>query len=295
METFQCMLAGKAPKNLNTLLLPTSGSWKLDGIRALNLEGVMVSRKMKPLPSEQVQEMFGDPTLDGLDGEIIAGPANAEDVYRRSMSSIMSGNNPDDLTFYVFDDYSEPDKPHSERLKIAARKIGKRKNFVIVKHHRLETVADILALEAEALEQGYEGLMLRSLGGKYKFGRSTEREQYLLKLKRFEDSEAVIHEVVELMHNDNEKTINETGHAKRSSHKANLRPAGKLGAVEVEDVKTRVRFSVGTGFNDADRVALWGNRKNLPGMVIKYRYFPGGSKEKPRFPTFVGFRDAIDM
>ena len=43
------------------------------------------------------------------------------------------------------------------------------------------------------------------------------------------------------------------------------------------------------------RVELWKDRANLVGKFIKYKFFPSGSKDRPRFPVWLGFRDKIDM
>ena len=42
------------------------------------------------------------------------------------------------------------------------------------------------------LDDGYEGLMLRAPDGPYKFGRSTVKENTLLKVKNFLDDEAEV-------------------------------------------------------------------------------------------------------
>jgi DNA ligase-1 len=57
----------------------------------------------------------------------------------------------------------------------------------------------------------------------------------------------------------------------------------------------KVRFKVGTGFTQAQRDELWGKKAGMVGKIIKFRYFPTGMKDAPRFPTFVGFRDPRDM
>jgi DNA ligase-1 len=73
-------------------------------------------------------------------------------------------------------------------------------------------------------------------------------------------------------------------------------PAGILGGFEVKDLKTGVSFKVGNGFELKERVDLWAAPTiGLLGKIIKYSYFPTGSKEKPRFPVFRGFRDKRDM
>ena len=68
-----------------------------------------------------------------------------------------------------------------------------------------------------------------------------------------------------------------------------------MGALQVRDVGTGVEFDIGTGFTEGDRLALWAIRDDLAGDVIKYKFFAGGVKDKPRFPVFLGFRDSIDL
>jgi len=67
----------------------------------------------------------------------------------------------------------------------------------------INSAEELDAFEAACLRDGFEGVMLRSPSGRYKFGRSTLKENLLLKLKRFEDAEAQIIGFEELSHNAN--------------------------------------------------------------------------------------------
>jgi DNA ligase-1 len=137
---------------------------------------------------------------------------------------------------------------------------------------------------------GYEGVILRAPHAPYKFGRSTVREGYLLKVKRFQDSEAQIIGYEEEMHNGNEATINALGYTERSSHAENRTGKGTLGALVVRDLVTKVEFKIGTGFTPAERLKIWALRHEHLDDVVKYRFFPVGVKDKPRHPSFLGFR-----
>ena len=44
-----------------------------------------------------------------------------------------------------------------------------------------------------------------------------------------------------------------------------------------------------------DRVTLWLDRSSLIGKVVKFSHQPSGAKDAPRFPKFIGFREAWDM
>jgi DNA ligase-1 len=140
--------------------------------------------------------------------------------------------------------------------------------------------------------------MIRDPNGPYKAGRSTLKEGYLLKLKRFVDAEAEVVGYQELFHNANEATTNVFGRTERSGHRENMIPMGMLGALTVRGIngtyKDRV-FNVGTGYDEATRIQLWKERGTLAGRIITYRFQEIGSKDKPRVPTWQGFRDPADQ
>ena len=68
-----------------------------------------------------------------------------------------------------------------------------------------------------------------------------------------------------------------------------------LGAVSVRDIVSGVEFEIGSGFDDAIRAEIWADKDNYIGKILRYKYFPVGSKDRPRFPVFQGFRDPIDL
>lgn len=295
MPNIQCMLAAKTP-DMTKLTFPLLVSKKLDGVRCLIVDGVAYSRNMKPIASRQVQSLFGRRELNGLDGELIAGLANAKNCYRRTTSSVMSAANPDDITFHVFDQWNS-DEPFRNRARHIAEILRRLKNERVewVEQKTITSIDELQDEEERALTQGYEGLMLRAANAPYKYGRSTAREGYLVKLKRFCDAEARVIGYEELMHNANEKTTNALGRTARSAHKTGKQAGAMLGALCVQCLTTGATFNVGSGFTAAEREALWAVRGKLEGRIIKYRYFPTGNKGKPRFPVFCGFRSPDDM
>lgn len=292
--TFRPMLAAK-PDSMDQIKFPVMASPKLDGIRCLVIGGRLMSRSLKEIPNNYIQEIFkGLP--DGLDGELILGDA-WDDPYRRTVSAVMSEDGePKNIQYCVFDNF-KLNLPFQKRYESlwCAKEILAYSRLTVVQHQIVDDLGALENIEQIAVAKGYEGLMVRSLGGPYKQGRSTVKEGYLLKIKRFLDGEAEIVGFEERMHNGNVATKNALDRTERSTHQANLVGRGDLGALVVRDIKTGVEFNVGTGFNDTDRAAIWESRVASMGRVIKYRYFPTGAKDKPRFPTFEGFRDARDM
>ncbi len=284
MLAVQCELA--------QLKYPLYASPKLDGVRGVVIGGVLHSRSLKLFPNQHVHSLFSKPEYNGLDGELILGDPRAKDVFRVTSAACQRHEGTPDMRFYVFDRYDQPGT-FIERWADQPADFGP--PIIPVAQYRVDDEAQLLQLEAECLAQGFEGLILRSPDGPYKFGRSTLREGWMLKLKRFLDSEAEIIEVIEEMENTNEKKTSELGRSKRSSHQAGLVPKGVAGAFRVKDCSTGVEFVVGTGLTDEDGINYWRHRHQLPGKILKYKYFPVGVKDAPRFPVFLGMREAWDM
>ena len=89
--TVKPMLAGKATDEQISKLFDQFGemyaSPKLDGIRCMIQNGVALSRSLKPIRNEYIQNILGGMELfNGLDGELIVGDPTAHDVYRTTTS-----------------------------------------------------------------------------------------------------------------------------------------------------------------------------------------------------------------
>ncbi len=286
VDMFRPMLATDA--ELDKLKFPLLASAKLDGVRAVVRDGVVYSRSNKPIPNAFVQEKLS--WAEHYDGELIVGPPTSKSCYRDTVSHVMSQDKTDfDLRFYVFDHIQNLAQPYSTRIKHTNILCDRSRRH---KQHVVTCIDTLLALEEKMLNEGYEGLILRDPNAPYKRGRSTVKEGYLLKLKRFVDAEAEVIGFEERMHNGNEATVNELGRTKRSSHKAGKTGRGDLGALVVRFGE--VEFSIGTGFTDDERNAIWMAQDKYHGRLAKFKYFPVGVKDAPRHPVFLGWRDRSD-
>jgi DNA ligase-1 len=283
------------------LKFPLLGSPKLDGIRAVGRDERLKSRKLLDLPSAQAQALFGH--LIHFDGEIIAGSSTAPDVYNVTQSYVMSKDKQHpELTYYVFD-WADPEAayhPFNHRMLLLAKAVAdlNRVDVKLVPQVMIHNLEELIAFEEEMLALGYEGIMLRDPTGMYKHGRSTFREQTLMKLKRFEDFEAQVVGLVEQMTNTNVAEKDELGHSKRSSAKAGMVGAGTLGKFlvhyDTDEGQDLLEIPCGV-LTHKQRKAIWEDDGLAIGQYIKVRHFPIGAKNKPRLPRCVGFRDRMDF
>jgi DNA ligase-1 len=276
---------------------------KLDGIRiTMHPELGPVSRTLEPTPNRALRKFFEDQfdVLKGLDGEFIWGNYPAADYSFQKTFSKYSSHMDSDLSqvhYYAFDDISDSGDIMVDRAWRYTKRV-KEADLPWLHAVAQPKVFDQEAFEAcerEALEQHYEGVMLRKASSLYKEGRSTWREGGLGAIKRFEDAEAVVIGFEEMEHNENEATTDARGYTKRSSAQAGKMAAGTLGKLVVTGHTSSpfagIEFKVGSGFTKEQRQALWDDGIDVHrGRVVTFKYQPHGIKVKPRAPIFKSFR-----
>jgi len=285
------MLAGKA--DISAIRYPVLVTHKVDGIRCLKIDGRAVTRKFKSVPNNYVRSLIERSSLpSGIDGELIVDGA----AFNDTSSGIMSIDGEPDFRYLIFDyvERGNLSEPYSDRMRRLS-KLDVPKWGAKLLPTKVVDYGALLEYESRALADGFEGIMIRSPDGPYKCGRSTTKEGFLMKLKRFEDSEAKVVGFEEKMHNANDATKDAFGRTERSSHKANMIPTGVLGALVVAWGSDEVMFRVGSGFDDAQRKDIWLHQRKYIGRLVKFRFQPSGLKELPRFPTFIGWRHEDDL
>jgi DNA ligase-1 len=298
-------------KNLADVKFPVLGSPKIDGFRCVIRDGKALTRSLMPFPNLHLNKLFNKKELNGLDGEIVAGDPFGEGVYSRTSSAVTSVKGEPSLTLYAFDVTNAPDVPywtkrafvvdgyrtypgryHSIRLPLNP-------NVLLVQQWFIQNLQDLEKCLADNLDAGYEGIMLRSPQSLYKYGRSTMREQYLMKVKPFEESDCVVLGVEEKLTNTNE----EGNAGRRRTLKAGMVPAGTLGKMLVRDLKSGAEFYLGLGkMTHAEAALHWANRDarakegGIVGRVAKYKFQRIGMvTSAPRQPIWLAWREKFDL
>lgn len=294
---------------------PCLASPKIDGFRAVKIPGVdkLVAYSLKPFPNPYVQELFGRPQLDGFDGELTVGAPNAPDVIQRT-AEVMRLKGEPNVWFNVFDYFGNPDLAATDRQTILQTKLAMLreefpdaewlKRVTYVNQTVLATPDELDDYEARALAHGYEGVVTRAPDNAYKYGRSTTKEQTLIKVKRFVDSEAVIEGFSPAQHNTNTAIRNALGRLERSSAKAGKVDLPMVGKIHVFDFKgpgdTYRSFDIGPGtLTHKQREDLWrawmANPQALKGLIVTYKHLLHGEKDNPRHGNFKCFRDPLTI
>jgi len=232
-------------------------SEKLDGVRAIWDGSTLRFRSGKEInaPRWFVDGLPKRP----LDGELWI----ARGKFER-LSGIVRKDFPDDnewrqVRYMIFE---LPGAPGTFRERAEAmRKIVRQTNIPWLREIEQFSVVDRNSLQKrmnEVVKAGGEGLMLHRADALYETGRSDT----LLKMKPWEDAEAVV-----------------VGHVPGKG-----KNAGMLGALRVRTADGR-EFSLGTGFTDKQR-------SNPPpiGTTVTYRYRDLTNTGMPRFASFLRVR-----
>jgi DNA ligase-1 len=300
-------MKGDSVEDLSQIRLPAYAFRKIDGFRCVLAHRPLTSR-LSPFPNIHFDKELSDLPLLGnmLDSEATVGDKRGKGVLGRTSSGLTSKDGKPDFHLWCFDTPSYAEREFDERLDITEQLIEKlghpRVHFLRPK--LIHNLADLQAYVDKSLKLGYEGIITRSRDGRYKFGKSTLREQGMLKVKPFDTFEAVITGYFEEMENTNEARREATGKLKRSSSKEGKVPKGSLGGFigNLVDSKGKVipnkaPVRVGGGFTARQRKDFWAIRDELvaSGSVMRCSKQLMGEKDSPRHPNFEDLRPRWDM
>ena len=283
------------------LTFPVLVTPKIDGVRAIKIEGKLVSRSLKQIPNIAIRTLM-ERILpeDGIfDGEL-----SVDSDFQKTVSAVMSVNTvlPTNLKFYWFDWVQKYDfnTPYCLRVLsmhdyIKNNKELRKLNIIIpLVPAQVDNIEELSLFEEASIRKGYEGVVVRSYAGRYKCGRSTMREGIMIKIKRFEDFEATIIDTEELMHNLNQEQRDNFGRMQRSSAKGNKIKSGTLGAIVARAHNGNI-FKIGTGFSSQQRYELWASSNDLIGKLVKYRCAGNSKDNVPKCAVFLGVRHQDDI
>ena len=277
---------------------------KYNGIRAVWDGKELYSRRGKliegvPHIVDQLEKFFKNKPLDG---EIYQHGLTLQEIVSFSRRNVNIKEN--SLNYVVYDSPLEK-LPFHQRWNHTAELVS---HGSVSKLHSVSMnkvwsnptrnihLSDIKYFDANIADMniykdlGYEGTMLRTVHGLYKFGK---RSSDLLKIKEFQDGEFEIVGVTELTHK--EKVIvpaNTPGayqYADGTWYKNGKETAsGMMGSLVciTDDGK---RFEVGTGFDDATRLEFY-TRPPI-GMVATVQYFEYTKDGIPFHPSFIALRN----
>ncbi len=294
-------------QEIELLFTKTRELWcspKIDGIRCIVHPTLgPVSRSLKPIRNDYIRNILLNPMLRNLDGELTVDSPTAPNQMQLAMSGVTSKDGEPNFQYHVFDHIGMPICPYAMRYADAHDAVQKYGSSPTSRVQVIQTVIcrdldELLEYEAEVVGQGYEGIMVRDPNIPYKFNRSSLNHRGLMKRKGFMDDEAIVVGWEPLLRNQNTAYIDHLGLQKRSAHQENkIADNSRMGKLLVKGVPNsrwaNIPFSIGSGFDDSDRLKYAANPPI--NQIVTYKYQPHGSKDAPRIPIFKGFRHADDL
>ena len=306
---------------LDKVRFPCIAQPKIDGVRALNLNGTLVGRSLDEFKGFGITEYFSRPEFIGFDGEMTLGdsPSSSErlcSLTTGAMSRFKDMIKMPDLHWWVFDlvtpeTVSYRYTARQQELRMRLRKLHP---DVSGRIHLVESdwcidpkaLQDTIAAYAEA---GYEGTIIRNPDAAYKPGRPTLTGQQLWRVKPWADFEIEVTGITQGQTNTNAAKKNTLGRTERSSAKSGMVLNGQVGSIQgrlladFHDPLTGkllfargLEVTAGSGeMSVAEATHYFENQHLLINQVAKVKHMTHGVKDLPRFPTFVSLRDPVDM
>lgn len=217
MEIKNCMLAGTC-EDVKEVPFPVLVTPKLDGFRVLTRPTVEAGKKCrvitramdKTIVNNFTREWMEENLPPELDGELltIGADGKAEEFHTVSGKLRKMDGEPN-FQFHVFDVVSE--EPYVQRMSILEKTRLPRGRCRKVLPLGINCEEALIDQYHHYLKQGHEGLMMRTIGGPYKQGRSTSKEWFLMKLKPVVHEEAWAVGVVEGETNGNKNALKKYG------------------------------------------------------------------------------------
>lgn len=287
---------------------PKLVSPKYNGIRGVVVDSKGYARSLKPIKNLYIRACLSQLELDGMDGELVVPnvdgrctdfPGQEPEVFVRTVGGVMTIINKPVFKFFVFDLHNLPGVSFANRLSALRQRVDELKDrfpfLEFVEHTEVNSDEQLTALTAEHLADGMEGSVIRCPNADYWHGRSSEAQQYFMRLVPWQTSEGRILEVIEGQSNGNPAQVNELGRSARPAKKAGLMMTGRAGAIRMIDIHGRFKLphqcTIG---NRVMQHQMWATKEALVGTIHRYRYkapVAGG----PRFPQYDGPRDETDM
>lgn len=312
MKKFKPMLAPNESVDLSKIKYPILGSFKMDGVRMIFDVGRMFSRSLKEIPNIQIHERYNDlKELTNrlgikLDGEFYSHVSTFQMIQAYTRTENWNDNKvikkygkvlspPDDFGFYCFDMLKDDvNVPFSDRCNMLKELSVNCSLINIVEQFELNNEAEVKDLFKTALNKGYEGLILKSGEGHYKFGRGTINEGLIYKVKLFKTFDAKIIDVMQAtkVRDGAEKKVNELGRSVTSKKKGDRIPIDRAACFKV--LFERNELDVVIAMKNDEKDEIWKNRVKYIGKWIEYKAMEIGAKDVPRHPVMVRFREDLD-
>ncbi len=257
IKVYKPMLAHEYVKHIKSVKFPVAVQPKIDGIRALSTTDGLYSRQgIKIISMPHISALVT--AIPGLDGELYSDELSFEEICSVVNRRIHFSNDFKKIKYNIFDFCNECN--FKERYALAKKCVDiLNSEYVnIVPTFIVNSQAEINSYLDKFTNEGYEGVMIRSLTKPYEEKRTTQ----LLKLKKSIQVSAVIEDM-------------EEGKGKY---------ARTLGSLLCR-TDASIPVSVGSGFDDDTRKLMWKRKNDYIGKRCILKCQELTKNGVPRFPT----------
>lgn len=285
---FSPMLAPNTNTDIYNIQYPCYVQPKLDGFRCIykpNGQYFFLSRSGKPLVNKNLKTYFKQ--LNLIKDSVLDGELYDPIITFQKLDSILTTEDkplPSTLKFNIFDciplkDWNKKDCKieYEDRIvdiQLCVNAFADFKKIIDVPTDIVDNPKQALNLYKKYLDRGFEGIMLKSIDGLYKWKRVTINSGEMLKLKPFVSIDVPIKDVY-----DGDKGF-----------------TGIAGGIIIDYKGTKVKVGAGKALTHKLRKLLKDNTKDYIGKMVEVKYLEETDEGNSlRHPVFERFRPDKDL
>lgn len=265
---------------------------KYDGVHIYKNEGKVLTRRHKALPNNNLRKILENILPDGIHAEIACKNPYDPNCFSKSQSFAMSHEYllsdciKDGMHIYLFNYFGDNSEVFCNKNFMARHRNLKKDtihsvtNWLSVANYFIDENKLMKSIAEEEWKKGGEGIIVFPLDAPYYHGRCSKTKPYCTRIKKRDTAEGIIIGVLPEYYGYG-KTIPEE---LRGTQKE---LAGKL---TIRSKEFNEEFNV-AGMKKEEKDWIWKNKDNIIGRQITFSYMDKGTKEKPRQPSFIGFRE----
>lgn len=268
--------------------------YKYDGVHIHNPEGEFLTRNNKPLANKALKAHLESVLPIGVQAEICCKDFYRKDCFSLSQTFAMTHELPVldciemGMVIYLFNYYGDDAPTFLNKSFIARHRRLKndtllaRNSWINLADYFIDKNKNMMSIAETEWAKGGEGIIVFPLDAPYKHVRCSKTKPYCTRIKKRDTDEAIIIDVLPEYYGQG-KTIPDQLKGTQKEL------AGKL-VCKSENFEEEFKVA---GMKREEKILFWKQKDDIIGRQITYSYMDKGTKDRPRQPSFIGFREDI--
>ena len=268
--------------------------YKYDGVHIYKENGEVKTRKHKPLPNKNLKDILEHILPNGVHAEIACKNPYDPECFSKSQSFAMTHDYllsdcvNDGMAIYMFNYFGDNSDVFCNKTYMARHRRLKydtllvQTDWLILADYFLDKNKNMMSIAQKEWDKGGEGIIVFPLDAIYYHGRCSKTKPYCTRIIKRDRVEGIIIGVLPEYY----------GHGKTIPEELKGTQKELAGKLIVKSNEFTEEFKV-AGMKKHEKEWIWEHKDDIIGRQITFSYKDKGKGDRPRQPSFIGFRDDI--